>query len=65
MAGLFGAFPCPHPSRRGGAAFVTWRGRSLVLTWRLGVRLGVIRESDVAGMVVGGGDVVVGVCRGR
>ena len=65
MAGLFGAFPCPHPSRRGGAAFVTWRGCSSALTWWLGVRLGVIRESDVAGMVVGGGDVAVGVRQGR
>jgi hypothetical protein len=44
---------------------VTWRGRSWALTWRLGVRLGVVRESDVVGAVVGGGDVAVGVCRGR
>ena len=65
MAGSFGAFPCPHPSRRGGAAFVTWWGCSLALTWRLGVRLGVVRESDVVGVVVGGGDVAVGVCWGR
>ena len=65
MAGSFAAFPCPHPSRRGGAAFVTWRGRLSVLTWWLGVRLGVVRESDMAGMVVGGGDVVVGVRRGQ
>ena len=28
------------------------------------MRLGVIRESDVAGMVVGGGDVAVGVRQG-
>ena len=65
MAGSFAAFPCPHPSRRGGAAFVTWRGHSSALTWRLGVRLGVVRESDMAGTVIGGGDVAVGVCWGR
>ena len=29
------------------------------------MHLGVDRESDVAGAVVGGGDVAVGVCRGR
>ena len=65
MAGSFAAFPCPHPSRGGGAAFVTWRGRSSALTWRLGVRLGVVRESDMMGAVIGGGDMAVGVRRGR
>ena len=29
------------------------------------MRLGVIRESDMAGAVIGGGDVAVGVRRGR
>ena len=44
---------------------MTWWGRLLALIWWLGVRLEVIRESDVAGAVVGGGDVAVGVRRGR
>ena len=43
---------------------MTWQGRLSALMWRLGVRLGVVRESDVAGVVVGGGDMAVGVCRG-
>ena len=37
----------------------------MALTWQLGVHLGVVRESDMAGAVVGGGDVAVGVRRGQ